>query len=83
MAASRPSKQSLGHCVPSCIARNVGADLYKDSPAVMMVDFDFYDGPAYLTTTEGRKIFPILPATCDLLVGNETCARMQFGVRSI
>ena len=45
------------------IAWNAGADPYKDPPAVIMVDFDSYDGPAYLTTTEGRKICPILPVT--------------------
>ena len=60
------------------IAWNAGADPFKDPPAVIMVDFDSYDGPAYLTTTEGRKICPILPVTRDFLVGNETCARTQF-----
>lgn len=60
------------------IAWNAGADPYKDSPAVIMVDFDNYDGPPYLTTNEGRKILPNLPVTRDFLVGNETCARTQF-----
>ncbi|PKK46971.1 hypothetical protein CI102_10340, partial [Trichoderma harzianum] len=60
------------------IAWNAGADPYKDPPAVIMVDFDSYDGPSYLSTTEGRKICPILPVTRDFLVGNETCARTQF-----
>jgi hypothetical protein len=60
------------------ITWNAGADPYKDPPAVIMVDFDSYDGPSYLTTTEGRKICPIIPVTRDFLVGNETCARTQF-----
>ncbi|XP_044722188.1 PIF1-like helicase domain-containing protein [Hirsutella rhossiliensis] len=30
----------------------------QDPPAVIMVDFDSYDGPPYLTTNEGRKISP-------------------------
>ncbi|EXU95371.1 PIF1-like helicase [Metarhizium robertsii] len=59
------------------IAWNAGADPYKDPPAVIMVDFDSYDGSSYLTTTEGRKICPILPVTRDFLVGNETCSRTQ------
>ncbi|KAM4067814.1 PIF1-like helicase [Hirsutella rhossiliensis] len=50
----------------------------QDPPAVIMVDFDSYDGPPYLTTNEGRKISPILPVRRDFLVGNETCARTQF-----
>ncbi|KAM4061636.1 PIF1-like helicase [Hirsutella rhossiliensis] len=35
------------------------------TPAVIMVDFDSYDGPPYLTTNEGRKISPH-PAITDL-----------------
>ncbi|EFZ04210.2 ATP-dependent DNA helicase PIF1 [Metarhizium robertsii ARSEF 23] len=60
------------------IAWSTGADPYKDPPAVIMVDFDSYDGPSYLTTNEGRTICPIFPVTRDFLVGNETCAHTQF-----
>ncbi|KAJ3455383.1 hypothetical protein MRS44_013983 [Fusarium solani] len=60
------------------VAWNEGANPCEDPPAVIMVDFDSYDGPPYLTTDEGRKIVPILPVTRDFLVGNETCARTQF-----
>ncbi|XP_044717957.1 PIF1-like helicase domain-containing protein [Hirsutella rhossiliensis] len=60
------------------IAWNAGAEPLEDPPAVIMVDFDSYDGPPYLTTNEGRKISPILPVRRDFLVGNETCARTQF-----
>lgn len=60
------------------IAWNAGAKPWEDSPAVIMVAFDSYDGPPYLTASEGRKIVPILPVTRDFLVGNETCARTQF-----
>ncbi|KJZ70977.1 hypothetical protein HIM_09632 [Hirsutella minnesotensis 3608] len=59
------------------IAWSAGADPLEDPPAVIMVDFDSYDGPPYLTN-EGRKISPILPLRRDFLVGDETCARTQF-----
>ncbi|KJZ69824.1 hypothetical protein HIM_10777 [Hirsutella minnesotensis 3608] len=55
------------------IAWNAGATPREDPPAVIMVDFDKYDGPSFLT-----KIVPVLPVTRDFLVGNETCARTQF-----
>ncbi|KAJ3454665.1 hypothetical protein MRS44_013265 [Fusarium solani] len=60
------------------VAWNEGANPWQDPPDVIMVDFDNYDGPPYLTTDEGRKIIPILPVTRDFLVGNETCSRTQF-----
>ncbi|KAM4055502.1 PIF1-like helicase [Hirsutella rhossiliensis] len=60
------------------IAWNPGAEPLEDPPAVIMVDFDSYDGPPYLITNEGRKISPILPVRRDFLMGNETCARTQF-----
>ncbi|XP_044720092.1 PIF1-like helicase domain-containing protein [Hirsutella rhossiliensis] len=60
------------------IAKGARAPNHGRSPAVIMVDFDSYDGPPYLTTNEGRKISPILPVRRDFLVGNETCARTQF-----
>ncbi|XP_044717935.1 PIF1-like helicase domain-containing protein [Hirsutella rhossiliensis] len=60
------------------IAKGARAPSHGRSPAVIMVDFDSYDGPPYLTTNEGRKISPILPVRRDFLVGNETCARTQF-----
>ncbi|KAI8710625.1 ATP-dependent DNA helicase [Fusarium sp. LHS14.1] len=60
------------------VAWNEGANPWQDPPDVIMVDFDNYDGPPYLTTDEGRKIVPILPVTRDFLVGNETCSRTQF-----
>ncbi|KAM4062388.1 PIF1-like helicase [Hirsutella rhossiliensis] len=51
------------------IAWNAGAEPLEDPPAVIMVDFDSYDGPPYLTTNEGRKISPILPSlTKDQIV---------------
>lgn len=62
------------------IAWTAGADPYKARPAIIMVNFDNYDGPPYLTTDDGRKISPIFPVTRDFLVGNKTCARTQFPV---
>ncbi|KAM4061960.1 PIF1-like helicase [Hirsutella rhossiliensis] len=65
------------------VAWNAGANPWEDPPAIIMVDFDSYDGPPYLTTNEGRKIVPILPVRGDFLVGNETCARTQFPLMSL
>lgn len=60
------------------IACNTSANPYKDPSAVIMADFDGYDGPPYLTTNDGRTVCPIFPITRDFLVGNETCSRTQF-----
>ncbi|KAJ3454226.1 hypothetical protein MRS44_018120 [Fusarium solani] len=51
------------------VSWNEGANPWQDPPDVIMVDFDTYDGPPYLTTDEGRKIVPILPVTRDFLSG--------------
>ncbi|KND88258.1 hypothetical protein TOPH_07045 [Tolypocladium ophioglossoides CBS 100239] len=56
------------------IAWNAGADPREEPPAVIMIGFDNYDGPPYLTTNEGRKFLPIFPVTRDFLVGTETSA---------
>ncbi|KAM4067560.1 ATP-dependent DNA helicase PIF1 [Hirsutella rhossiliensis] len=50
-------------------------------PAVIMVDFDSYDGPPYLTTNEGRKISPILPSlTKDQIVTDLATRDFQAGI---
>ncbi|KAM4060717.1 hypothetical protein HRG_014301 [Hirsutella rhossiliensis] len=67
------------------IAKNVGpgaaaapndkpVSLYNGArgpPCVIMMEFDKYryTGPVFLTTTDGRKIVPILPVDRDFLVG--------------
>ncbi|KAM4061903.1 AAA domain-containing protein [Hirsutella rhossiliensis] len=62
------------------IAWNAGADPSK-TPAVIMVDFDSYDGPSYLTTNEGRKISPILPSlTKDQIVTDLASRDFQAGI---
>lgn len=60
------------------IGRAPGADPLQDQPCVIMMDFDKYTGPVFLTTADGRKIVPILPAERDFLVGATRCARTQF-----
>ncbi|KAM4061825.1 ATP-dependent DNA helicase PIF1 [Hirsutella rhossiliensis] len=63
------------------IAWNAGADPLEDPPAVIMVDFDIYDGPPYLTTNEGRKISPILPSlTKDQIVTDLATRDFQAGI---
>ncbi|KHO00508.1 ATP-dependent DNA helicase PIF1 [Metarhizium album ARSEF 1941] len=55
-----------------------GADPVRDQPCVIMMGFDKYTGPAFLTTADGRKIVPILPVDRDFLVGVTLCTRTQF-----
>ncbi|KID95912.1 hypothetical protein MAJ_08130, partial [Metarhizium majus ARSEF 297] len=55
-----------------------GADPVRDQPCVIMMEFDKYTGPAFLTTADGRKIVPILPVDRDFLVGVTLCTRTQF-----
>ncbi|KAG7429399.1 ATP-dependent DNA helicase PIF1 [Fusarium oxysporum f. sp. raphani] len=38
-----------------------GADPIQDPPCVIMMEFDKYNGPVFLTTPDGKKIVPILP----------------------
>ncbi|KJZ68390.1 hypothetical protein HIM_12221 [Hirsutella minnesotensis 3608] len=60
------------------IAWAPGADPMRDPPCVIMREFDKYTGPIFLTTTDGRKIIPILPVDRDFLVGATLCTRTQF-----
>ncbi|KAF5139516.1 ATP-dependent DNA helicase PIF1 [Metarhizium anisopliae] len=55
-----------------------GADPIRDLPCVIMMEFDKYGGPVFLTTTDGRKIVPILPVDRDFLIGATLCTRTQF-----
>ncbi|KAM4068040.1 PIF1-like helicase [Hirsutella rhossiliensis] len=50
----------------------------RDPPCVIMMEFDKYTGPVFLTTSDGRKIVPILPVDRDFLVGSTLCTRTQF-----
>ncbi|XP_044717966.1 ATP-dependent DNA helicase [Hirsutella rhossiliensis] len=53
----------------------------QDPPAVIMVDFDSYDGPPYLITNEGRKISPILPSlTKEQIVTDLATRDFQAGI---
>ncbi|XP_044717313.1 PIF1-like helicase domain-containing protein [Hirsutella rhossiliensis] len=57
------------------------AGLVNGAQAVIMVDFDSYDGPSYLTTNEGRKISPILPSlTKDQIVTDLASRDFQAGI---
>ncbi|KJZ70051.1 hypothetical protein HIM_10555 [Hirsutella minnesotensis 3608] len=60
------------------IAWAPGADPMQDPPCVIMMEFDKYTGPVFLTTADGRKIVPILPVGRDFLVGATPCTRTQF-----
>ncbi|EXU94986.1 PIF1-like helicase [Metarhizium robertsii] len=55
-----------------------GADPVQDPPCVIMMEFDKYSGPVFLTTADGRKIVPILPVERDFLIGSTLCSRTQF-----
>ncbi|EXU95902.1 AAA ATPase, helitron and PIF1-like helicase domain protein [Metarhizium robertsii] len=55
-----------------------GADPVRDQPCVILMEFDKYTGPAFLTTADGRKIVPILPVDRDFLIGATLCTRTQF-----
>ncbi|KAM4060881.1 PIF1-like helicase [Hirsutella rhossiliensis] len=55
-----------------------GADPIQDPPCVIMMEFDKYSGPVFLTTPDGRKIVPILPVERDFLIGATLCTRTQF-----
>ncbi|KAF5133799.1 ATP-dependent DNA helicase PIF1 [Metarhizium anisopliae] len=55
-----------------------GADPGQDPPCVIMMEFDKYSGPVFLTTADGRKIVPILPVERDFLIGATRCTRTQF-----
>ncbi|ORY67762.1 uncharacterized protein BCR38DRAFT_316498, partial [Pseudomassariella vexata] len=54
------------------------ADPARDQPCVILIEFDKYSGPPFLTTPEGGKIVPILPVQRDFLVGAKNCTRTQF-----
>ncbi|KAH7236677.1 hypothetical protein BKA59DRAFT_374876, partial [Fusarium tricinctum] len=49
-----------------------------DPPCVIMMEFDKYSGPVFLTTPDGRKIVPTLPVERDFLIGATLCARTQL-----
>ncbi|KID81004.1 ATP-dependent DNA helicase PIF1 [Metarhizium guizhouense ARSEF 977] len=55
-----------------------GTDPVQDPPCVIMMEFDKYSGPVFLTTADGRKIVPILPVERDFLIGATRCTRTQF-----
>ncbi|KAF4471266.1 ATP-dependent DNA helicase PIF1, partial [Fusarium albosuccineum] len=54
-----------------------GADPIQDPPWVIMMEFDKYNGPVFLTTPDGRRIVPILPVERDFLIGATLCTRTQ------
>ncbi|KAM4067844.1 ATP-dependent DNA helicase [Hirsutella rhossiliensis] len=63
------------------VAKGARAPNHGRSPAVIMVDFDSYDGPPYLITNEGRKISPILPSlTKEQIVTDLATRDFQAGI---
>ena len=62
-----------------------GANPLEDPPLVIMVAFDRYQGPAFLTEEgeelrdqAGRLAVPILRVRHDFTLKNQTCSREQF-----
>ncbi|EJP61238.1 ATP-dependent DNA helicase PIF1 [Beauveria bassiana ARSEF 2860] len=55
-----------------------GANPIRDQPCAIMIEFDKYTGPAFLTTTDGRKIVPILSVDRDFLIRTTLCTRTRF-----
>ncbi|KAM3518791.1 hypothetical protein MY4038_009992 [Beauveria bassiana] len=49
----------------------------RHQPCAIMIDFDKYTGPAFLTTTDGRKIVPNLSVDRDFLIRPTLCTRTQ------
>ncbi|KAM4062456.1 PIF1-like helicase [Hirsutella rhossiliensis] len=82
-AAAAPDDKPVGLCNGARgtvydIAWAPGADPMQDPPCVIMMEFDKYTGPVFLTTADGKKIVPILPVDRDFLVGATLCTRTQF-----
>ncbi|KAM4063342.1 PIF1-like helicase [Hirsutella rhossiliensis] len=50
----------------------------QNPPCVIVMEFDKYTGPVFLTTADGRKIAPVLPVDRDFLVGATLCTRTLF-----
>jgi len=62
-----------------------GADVRNDSPRVVMVGFDDYDGPGFLDEnreelrdSNDRKVIPILRVNQEFMLGSTQCSRAQF-----
>jgi hypothetical protein len=55
-----------------------GADPVRGQPCVIIMEFDKYSGPTFLSTADGRKILPILPVERDFLIGATLRTRIQF-----
>ncbi|KID97287.1 ATP-dependent DNA helicase PIF1, partial [Metarhizium majus ARSEF 297] len=56
------------------------ADPVQGLPCGIMMEFDKYSGPVFLTTADGRKIVPILPVEGHFLIGTTRCTRTQFAL---
>ena len=55
-----------------------GVDVTRDSPCVLMVQFDQYDGPAFEVDGVEMPYVPVIPVRQDFNSGNEACSRTQF-----
>ncbi|KAM4067926.1 ATP-dependent DNA helicase PIF1 [Hirsutella rhossiliensis] len=82
-AAAAPDNKPVGLCNGARgtvydIGWAPGVDPIQDPPCVIMMEFDKYSGPVFLTTPDGRKIVPILPVERDFLIGATLCTRTQF-----
>ncbi|EEU47052.1 uncharacterized protein NECHADRAFT_92105 [Fusarium vanettenii 77-13-4] len=50
----------------------------RDPPYIIIIKFNKYNGPVFLTTPDGKKIIPILLIKRDFLIGATLCAHTQF-----
>ncbi|SPJ88956.1 uncharacterized protein FTOL_12851 [Fusarium torulosum] len=80
--AGNLAKQPIGLCNGArgtvyTIGWAPGAGPIQDSPCVIMMGFDKYNGPMFLTTPDGKKIIPLLLVEREFLVGATLCTRTQ------
>jgi hypothetical protein len=57
-----------------------GTDWRKEPPLALLVYFDKYDGPEYITLSTGEKLVPIFRSRRDFFRGTEACSRTQFAL---
>ncbi|XP_044716381.1 PIF1-like helicase domain-containing protein [Hirsutella rhossiliensis] len=82
-AAAAPDDKPVGLCngargTVHDIGWAPGADPIQDPPCVIMMEFDKYSGPVFLTTPDGRKISQSI--TEDMVVTDLSCRDFQTGL---
>ncbi|XP_044720057.1 PIF1-like helicase domain-containing protein [Hirsutella rhossiliensis] len=82
-AAAAPDDKPVGLCNGARgtvydIGWAPGVDPIQDPPCVIMMEFDKYSGPVFLTTPDGRKISQSI--TEDMVVTDLSCRDFQTGL---